>query len=182
MTEFRVSVYFSKARFQATWVLSTENRKKIPKPNHSTDRVVSQRTVLFSHDNIKILCVAFRPFLLLLENQEPCLTLWFSELSPPLLLTENPNLKFLIWQTRPPFKWMPIVLAYVNHPYISLLWAPRNALLLFQQQIEIKICGVVSLDESVVWSPWMRIGTLLHWFWLKWLTMAILVFTPHLCV
>ena len=57
---------------------------------------------------------------------------------------------------------MPIVLAYVNHPYISLLWAPRNALLLFQQQIEIKICGVVSLDESVVWSPWMRIGTLLH--------------------
>ena len=151
MTEFRVSVYFSKAGFQVTWVLSTENRrkkKKNPKPNHSTDRVVSQRTLLFSCDNIKIFCVAFRPFILLLKNQEPCLTLWFSELSPPLLLTENPNLKFLIWQTLPPFKWMPIVLASVNHPYVSLLWAPRNALLLFQKQIEIKICGVVSLDED----------------------------------
>ena len=143
MTEFRVSVYFSKAGFQVTWVLSTENRKKSPKPNHSTDWVVSQRTLLFSCDSVKIPCAAFKPFLLLLVNQEPCLTLWFSELSPHLLLTKSPNLRFLIWQTLPPFKWMPVVLTSVNHPYLSLLWAPRNALLLFQ-----KFSGVVSLDED----------------------------------
>ena len=141
--EFRVGIYFSKAGFQVTWVLSPENRKENPKPNHSTSRVVSQRTLLFSCDNIKILSVAFKPFLLLLVIQEPCLTLWFSELSPPLLLTESPNLRFLIWQTLPPFQWMPVVLASVNHPYISLLWVPRDALLLFQQ-----LCGVVSLDED----------------------------------
>ena len=35
------------------------------------------------------------------------------------------------------------MLASVNHPYISLLWVPRDALLLFQQ-----LCGVVSLDED----------------------------------
>lgn len=177
MTESRLRVYFLKVSFWVTWVLLAGNKKKKKHPQ----RTQNQRAPLTGWFRKGPSCFHVTKWIppvwfsslsclpLLLKKQEPHYTFWFSELSP-----------------LPASDWKPK----------SLLFNLTNSSSFNVDACSFGICEIVPtfpfsrlqallcfyFNSSVGCSPWMMTGTLLYWYWLKPLTMAILAFTPHLCV